>query len=257
MRHNGTMRWMAVPVLALTLVACGGDDGDGDGAASIDTVETSEAETTAPTTADEPEETTTTTEASPAGGGGATTTDAAPTTTAPPSTTMAPTTTAPAPTTPPTTAAPSADCLIGDWVITQDEMNAFYDTIESQVGGPFEITIAGQTGLTLTADTYQYVADFDLTLEVSGITGQGVSTGTVSGTYVADDGIIVTELGSSDLSVIVTVGGTTMDESAFANGLLGSVPINDAPYDCSGPNPVLMFETADDGVRHPVTLTPA
>lgn len=253
MRHNGAMRWMAVPVLALTLVACGGDD-DGDSAASIDTVETTEAATTVPTTTPttEASETTTTTLAP---SGGASDTTAPPTTTAP--TTVAPTTTAPAPTTPPTTAAPSADCLVGDWVITQDEMNAFYDTIESQVGGPFAITIAGQTGLTLTADTYQYVADFDLTLEVSGITGQGASSGTVSGTYVADDGIIVTELGSSDLSVIVTVGGTTLDESDFANGLLGSVPINDAPYDCSGPSPVLMFKTADDGVRHPVTLTPA
>ena len=43
--------------------------------------------------------------------------------------------------------------------------------------------------------------------------------------------------------------------AAVASGV--SVPINDAPYDCSGPTPVIMFETADPGVRHPVTLTPA
>ena len=162
--------------------------------------------------------------------------------------------TAPPVTDPP---APSADCLIGSWVITQDEMNAFYDTLEATVGAPLDITVSGQTLLDLTADTYEYTANFDLVVSALGTSGEGQSSGTVSGTYTADDGVIVTTLGSSNLSVIVTVGGQTLDESAFANGLLGSVPINDAPYDCSGPTPVIMFETADPGVRHPVTLTPA
>ena len=58
-------------------------------------------------------------------------------TAAPPSDpSTAPPTTAPAPTTvPPTTAAPTpGECLVGNWVITQDEMNAFYDTLEATVG---------------------------------------------------------------------------------------------------------------------------
>ena len=246
---------MAVPVLALTLTACGGGDDDASGsieavsttAPDTTTVDTTAPETTAPAT------TTTTTIAPSSGGGGSVTTTPAPTT-APPVTDPPATTTAPPVTDPP---APSADCLIGNWVITQDEMNAFYDTLEATVGAPLDITVSGQTLLDLTADTYEYTANFDLVVSALGTSGEGQSSGTVSGTYTADDGVIVTTLGSSNLSVIVTVGGQTLDESAFANGLLGSVPINDAPYDCSGPTPVIMFETADPGVRHPVTLTPA
>ncbi|WP_133867747.1 hypothetical protein [Ilumatobacter fluminis] len=216
---------------------------------------TSAPETTAPETT-APAPTTTDAPSGGGGGGGAATTAPAETTTVP---TTAPPTTAPAPTTvPPTTAAPTpGECLVGNWVITQDEMNAFYDTLEATVGAPLDITVSGQTLLDLTADTYLYTADFDLVVSAVGTSGEGQSSGTVSGTYTADDGVIVTTLGSSNLSVIVTVGGQTLDESAFANGLLGSVPINDAPYDCSGPTPVIMFETADPGVRHPVTLTPA
>lgn len=247
------MRWMAVPVLVLTLAACGG--GDDDAGSSIDAVTTSAPETTAPETT-APAPTTTDAPSGGGGGGGAATTAPAETTTVP---TTAPPTTAPTPTTvPPTTAAPTpGGCLVGNWVITQDEMNAFYDTLEATVGAPLDITVSGQTLLDLTADTYLYTADFDLVVSAVGTSGEGQSSGTVSGTYTADDGVIVTTLGSSNLSVIVTVGGQTLDESAFANGLLGSVPINDAPYDCSGPTPVIMFETADPGVRHPVTLTPA
>jgi len=150
-----------------------------------------------------------------------------------------------------------ADCLVGEWVITEDEMNAFYDTIESQSGAPFDITIVGQTGLDLAADTYLYDANFTLAIDVAGMTGEGESTGTVSGTYTTEDGIIHTTLGSSDLNVTVRMGGQTIDGSTMANGLLNSVPINEAPYSCDGPTPVIMFQTADDGVRHPVTLTPA
>lgn len=248
------MRWMAVPVLVLTLAACGGDDDDAGGGA-IDAVTTTAPDTTAAETAvpetTAPATTTSTTVALVAGGSSADTTAPAPTTAAP--------TTGPAPTTaPPTTVAPApGECLVGNWVITQDEMNAFYDTLEATVDAPLDITVSGQTALDMTADTYVYTANFGLTVEVAGQGGDGQSTGTVSGTYSAADGVIVTTLGSSDLNVIISVMGQTIDGSSMANGLLNSVPINDSPYDCSGPTPVIMFETADPGVRHPVTLTPA
>ncbi|MEQ8439733.1 MAG: hypothetical protein RIB65_19740 [Ilumatobacter fluminis] len=247
------MRWMAVPVLVLTLVACGG--GDDDAGSSIDAVTTTAPETTAPETT-APAPTTTDAPSGGGGGGGAATTAPAETTTVP---TTAPPTTAPAPTTvPPTTAAPTpGECLVGNWVITQDEMNAFYDTLEATVDAPLDITVSGQTLLDLTADTYLYTANFDLTVDVAGQSGTGQSTGTVSGTYSAVDGVIVTTLGSSDLNVIISVMGQTIDGSSMANGWLTAAPINDSPYDCSGPTPVIMFETADPGVRHPVTLTPA
>ena len=241
-------RWIALPVVLISVAArgsSGGDDGDAVESAESTTTTTTDAlaggsssDTTTPETTAAPTTATPTTVAP---------TTAAPTTVAP--TTAAPTTTLPAPTGP--------ECLIGNWVITQDEMNAFYDTLESQMDAPLAITVFGQTQLDLTADTYVYTANFDLTVEVAGTGGEGQSTGTVSGTYTADDGVIVTTLGSSSLNVIITVMGQTIDGSSMANGILNSAPINDAPNDCSGPTPVIMFQTADAGVRHPVTLTPA
>ncbi|MAT03909.1 MAG: hypothetical protein CL424_02560 [Acidimicrobiaceae bacterium] len=250
-------RWMVVPVLALSLAACGGDDGDGDdvGGAAIDSVSTTDAATTVP----ESTTTTTTTVAISGGGSGDTTSTAAPTTAA--STTVAPTTAAPTTTlpepSPTTTAAPTGDCLVGNWVISDSEMNAFYDTIEGQIdAGDVEISISGQTRLDFTADTFRYTPAFTLTLDVVGQTGEGVTSGSVGGTYVGDDGLLTTTLTDSNLDVTVTVMGQTFNGSDMANGMLNSFPIIDSPYTC-GPNPTIMFKTSVDGVRHPVTLTPA
>ena len=154
--------------------------------------------------------------------------------------------------------AESADCLIGDWVITQDEMNAYYDALEASLSlaGPapvFEIT--GQTLLTMTPTEYVYTGDFDLTLDIAGQNGTGTSAGTVTGTWSETDGIITTELGESNLSVSVTVGGLTLDGSELANGLLNGLPINAAPYDCAGPT--IDFQVGEGAPRHPVKLTPA
>lgn len=242
---------MAVSVLALTLVACGGDD-DGDGAAAIDTVETTEAETTVPeTTEPESSSPSSTTSTTVSGESSAATTAPAPTTAAP--TTAAPTTAPPVP----TTAAPSADCLIGNWVISDAEMNAFYDTIEAQIeAGDVEISITGQTALDFTADTFRYTPAFTLSIDVVGQTGEGVTSGSVGGTYVDDDGLLTTTLTESNLDVTVTVMGQTFNGSDLANGMLNSFPIVDSPYTCD-PNPTIMFKTSVGGVRHPVTLTPA
>ena len=246
---------MAVSVLVLTLAACGGDDDDAGGGAIEAVTTTAPATTVAETAVPEttaPETTTSTTVALVAGGSSADTTDPAPTTAAP--------TTAPTPTTaPPTTVAdaPSADCLIGNWVISDSEMNAFYDTLEGQIdGGDVQITINGQTLLDFTADTFLYTPAFTLTLDVVGQAGEGVTSGSVGGTYVGDDGLLTTTLTDSNLDLTVTVMGQTFDGSDMANGMLNSFPIVDSPYTC-GPNPTIMFKTSVDGVRHPVTLTPA
>ena len=245
---------MAVPVLALALAACGGGDDDGD---AVDAVTTTAPETTVPastvsdTTVPDP---TTSSTVAPVAGGSSSDTTATPTTAAPTTAPPAPSTAA---ATTPTTAAPSPDCLIGNWVITDSEMNAFYDTIEGQIeGGDVEFSITGQTLLDFTADTFRYTPAFTLTLDVVGQAGEGVTSGSVGGTYVGEDGLLTTTLTESSLDLTVTVMGQTFDGSDMANGTLNSFPIVDSPYTC-GPNPTIMFKTSVEGVRHPVTLTPA
>jgi hypothetical protein len=220
---------------ALTLAACGGSDGD----SSADTA-ASTAETT--TTTVEP----------------ATTTEA-PTTTATPTTAAA----APAATEPPSTEAvpePDADgaCLVGEWVVTEEEMNKFYDGVESTVEAPLALSVEGSGTISIRADgTYRWGPEFIVTVEVAGTSGTGDATGDITGNWSASDGVLVTESDVNAMEVSITVGGVTVAGDDLANGLLDSSPINGVTYSCDGPAPVLDFLTGDPEVTVPITLTPA
>lgn len=228
-----------VPVVLLVaglglLAACGGDDGSTPGTLPATTLPA----TTAPATTAAP---------------------APPTTEAPAttSTTAAPTTTTEAPTTTTEPPAPGA-CLVGDWVITEEQMNVFYDQIEATSGGELSIQISGSTGLTFTTDgRFEYTPDFTLELEVIGAGGSGVTGGLIGGTYQARDGIVVTSIDRNEIEVTVDVMGQVFDGSDIAGGFLTSFPVADAPFDCSGPSPVIDFATGEGTPRVPVELTPA
>lgn len=146
-------------------------------------------------------------------------------------------------------------CLVGDWVLTEAAMQGFYDAIASEVEG-ITFVATGQAGLSFTPTDYRWTPEFTLNLEVSGVEGQGVTTGTLGGTWTADEGVITTVLGDNSLTTTVTVNGVTQDGSELLGGILASDPINNTPFDCSDPNaPVLQFETSSG--RTPVTLTRA
>lgn len=149
-------------------------------------------------------------------------------------------------------------CLVGDWVITNAEMNGYYDALETTLpGGGVAIDITrGEVRLSFTDTDYVYTGDFDLTLDAAGQTGTGVTTGTVNGTWEVVDGRIQTTLGESNLDVSVTVAGITLNGSDVANGLLDSVPIVNSPFDCAEPTIGFLVDEPTDA-RHDITLTPA
>lgn len=144
-------------------------------------------------------------------------------------------------------------CLIGDWLITEAQMQSFYDALSSEIDG-LSIAIAGDTGLSFTSDTYVYTPDFVLTLEVSGIEGEGDTSGSLSGSWTASEGVLTTEVGENSLATQITVLGVTQDGSELLGSFITSDPINSAPFDCSDPAaPVLQFETSTG--RTPIVLT--
>ncbi len=148
------------------------------------------------------------------------------------------------------------DCLIGDWLITQSEMQSFYDAVSGTTDG-LALTVQGDTGLSFTEDEYRYTPSFTLMLEVAGVMGEGVTTGSLGGTYTASAGVITTTVGDNNLSAVVTINGATQDASGVLGGIISSDPINPAPFECIDPAaPVLQFETGSGG-RTPVALTPA
>jgi hypothetical protein len=232
---------------AISLAACGGsdesvDDSSADTTAVVTTISDTEPEPTV-TEATELEITTTSAAAE-----------------APDDT--VPATTDPPPTDAPQSAAPAEDvdgsCLVGEWVVTEDGMNAFYDGVTATLSVPLTMSVEGSAPITFHADhTYAWAPAFTLTVEVVGQVGTGVSGGSIIGDWSATDGVLTTSAEVNALEVEVTIAGVTLDEGDFANGLLNGSPVNGVTYSCDGPTPVLNFLTGDPDVTVPVALEPA
>ena len=154
----------------------------------------------------------------------------------------------------PDSEASDGDCLVGNWVLTEEVMNGWFDTFETGADVTFEIT--GSTTLDFNADgTFLYLPEFALSMVTGGIDGTGDTSGSLGGTYIIDEGVVRTETIENDLVIDITVAGIEISSDQFGSEF-ANVPLSEAPFDCSGPNPVILFETAA-GPRYPVELTPA
>ncbi|MFT7600779.1 MAG: hypothetical protein ACI8TP_003727 [Acidimicrobiales bacterium] len=154
----------------------------------------------------------------------------------------------------PDSEASDSDCLVGNWVLTEEVMNGWYDTFETGADVTFEIT--GSTTLDFNDDgTFLYLPEFALSMVTGGIDGTGDTSGSLGGTYTIDEGVVRTETIENDLVIDITVAGIEISSDQFGSEF-ANVPLSEAPFDCSGPNPVILFETAA-GPRYPVELTPA
>jgi len=139
------------------------------------------------------------------------------------------------------------DCLIGDWFIAQDQMQAFYDGLSAETGG-IAFTIDGGTGLSFTDTTFTYTPEFTLRLEVAGIAATGTIVGAIAGAYSADDAIISTDQETSDVVLTVDVGGTVQDGTGLFDSILAASPIRNAPYECTAAGPIIQFSTGENQV---------
>lgn len=230
--------FVGIVVAAGLLVGCGGDGDSGEAGSVPETM----ASTVSPVE----------------------TTDAIETTTAatePPASTEPPTDIAVGDSDASTSTAPAPDageCLVGDWVVTEEQMDAFYSGLMSTLEAPLTIDTVGSAPLSFAADgTYEWAPGFTLTVEVAGATGSGEVGGAITGNWTAAEGVVTTSSDLNALVVSITVNGVVFDGADLANGLLNSTPINGVTYSCDGPAPVLDFKTADPSVTVPVTLTPA
>ena len=160
---------------------------------------------------------------------------------------------------PTTTEAPAeGDCLIGDWVVTDEQMDLFYAGVMGTLQTPLTIDTVGSAPLSFAADgTYSWAPDFVLTVDIAGQSGAGDVGGTITGNWTVVDGVVTTSADVNDLTVSITVNGATFGGDDLANGLLDTSPVNGVTYSCDDPLPVLDFQTADPDVTVPVTLTPA
>ncbi|MGB0112005.1 MAG: hypothetical protein WBP59_02175, partial [Ilumatobacteraceae bacterium] len=166
---------------------------------------------------------------------------------------------------PATTAAPATtepvddgSCLEGDWIVNEEQMNAFYEGVMATVDAPLDIHAVGSAVLWFDADgTYGWLPDFSLNVEVAGRGGVGEATGNIVGNWEASGGVVTTSSDVNALVVTITIDSTTINGSDMANGMLNSSPVNGVTYNCDGPTPVLDFKTSDPNVTVPIALAPA
>lgn len=144
------------------------------------------------------------------------------------------------------------ECLIGDWYIAEDQMQSFYDAAIGTDGA--KILVEGGTGLSFAQTTYTYAPEFAITLVVAGTEARGSITGTVTGDYSAESGVITTAYDESSVSLPIEVGGTVIDGSDLFGDFMSTSPINSAPYECTAAGPILMFDGGASG-RVPMQLT--
>jgi hypothetical protein len=144
------------------------------------------------------------------------------------------------------------ECLVGDWQISQEQMQSFYDTLAANSGvDGFEVE--GGTGLSFTGTTYAYTPDFALSMSASGMPVTAAISGTIAGDYTADDEKVTTSHETNDTTLAVSVGGTPFDGGDLFSDLLASSPINSAPYTCTADGPLIEFDAGSS--RVPIQLT--
>lgn len=143
------------------------------------------------------------------------------------------------------------DCLVGDWIISEDQLQGYYDQLGTETD--VDITVTGYTALDFTADSYEYRPQFGIELDISGVAATAQATGSVRGLYSTADGVITTENDVSDIALPVTVDGVAMDGSEFGNELISSQPINSTTYHCEAGAPVIDFLTTSG--TYPMALS--
>jgi hypothetical protein len=146
-------------------------------------------------------------------------------------------------------------CLVGDWTITQDELQVFYDSVRDATDGAVSFVVEGDTGLSFDGSVFAYEPDLTLTISTPATEGVATLAGTISGGYIADSTTVTTTNESVDVTYDYVVGGVSQDASAiFGDALLGA-PINGGDYECTPTGPLISF---DNGFgRVPVQLIPA
>ncbi|WP_394554270.1 hypothetical protein ACDF64_06710 [Agromyces sp. MMS24-JH15] len=146
------------------------------------------------------------------------------------------------------TAAPAdtvaGSCIVGDWRIADDQVQAYYDAVNASMAGVATFDPTGSSGLSFGADgTYRYTPDLTLAVDVSGVTGELALAGSIDGTYELVDGVLQpSEQFTNDLVVTGTLGGQPVDGEQVA-AQIANAPLAAAPVDCSGPTPVVAFST--------------
>jgi len=144
---------------------------------------------------------------------------------------------------------PTADlaCLVGEWHMGQDQVDAFYNDVNSLMSGSGAVfTPVGTADLVLRKDgSYSWTPAERVTANVSGTTILIHFKGSITGTYtVTGNGIGSQTQDTSGLEIIATIDGNPTDAGAISQQIAGA-PITDAKYGCKPDTLTLINKLSD------------
>lgn len=145
-----------------------------------------------------------------------------------------------------------AACLVGDWLVSETELQKFYDTVDV---ADLQIAVTGGMGLAFEEDTYSFHPDFKIVLDISGFEGTGELYGDAFGTYTADDATVTTSAENVDnIEFSIMVMGQKFDGKEMSDSIFAMFAINEAPYECSNDELVIGYQNVDGEPVVPVTF---
>ncbi len=145
--------------------------------------------------------------------------------------------------------ATGGDCLVGAWVFSTAEMNAYYDQLEFD-GVTFDVT--GDVRIELRADnTFDYTPTFGFTMTIDGLSATGETSGSATGTYSAVDGHFTFMPEEDTIDFTMSMAGISMSASELGIETLG-LGAAGTSYSCDNGVPVFQYQTHDG--THPVAL---
>lgn len=142
-------------------------------------------------------------------------------------------------------------CLIGDWRVAEDQMQAYYDAVNAEMlAQGMHFDVSGSAGVIFRDDaTYAYKPE--MILLVTPTAGAGATAtlgGSIEGTWSAEGRMITTAHDVNTLSMTVSVEGQTIDASDVTDEFIAMSPINQSRVDCTGALPTMEWPTASGSV---------
>jgi hypothetical protein len=132
----------------------------------------------------------------------------------------------------------SGACPVGRYTADAADIDQVFSNLP--LGGQADIKAKGSVQLELKDDQTYTITANGYGLSISGtIQGNVDLDGTLSGTYTATNGVLSTQVKDNNLKGTATIGGVTIDASAFSDYLTQSLDLASVPYQCQNGNLVL------------------
>jgi len=166
------------------------------------------------------------------------------------------TTSATEPNNPADAATGSADCLLGDWVVSDTELQTYYTTVAAS--SAFDtIDSSGEVRISFGPTTFTWTNEYVLNLTIGANSYTAELGGQLSGTYTADSSQLTGIIDHDTRSGIFTEDDNAIEDAGdLFVGVIPTRPLDTTEFSCDGPTLNIAVGPRATSTRQ-ITLTAA